>query len=108
MPYSVKFYQSARGEQPVEKFVETLDAKSKGKFLRLYDLLRDYGPRLTFPHTKRITKDISELRIRGKTEVRIFYARYRDIYILLHAFKKKTQKTPSKELKIAQLRLTDI
>ncbi|OGG31507.1 hypothetical protein A3A63_01670 [Candidatus Gottesmanbacteria bacterium RIFCSPLOWO2_01_FULL_46_9] len=104
----MKLYQSVRGDQPVREFVEALDDQTKGKFLRLYDLLRDYGPRLTFPHAKRITKDISELRIRGKTEVRIFYARYHGMYILLHAFKKKTQKTPSKELHIAQLRLTDI
>lgn len=108
MAYLVKFYQNARGELPVQSFIERLDDSGKGKFLRSYDLLRDYGPRLTFPHTKRITKEISELRIRGKAEIRIFYTKYGDAYILLHAFRKKTQKTPTKELNIAQQRLTDI
>lgn len=108
MVYTIKFYQNARGELPVKSFIEKLDDSGKGKFLRLYDLLRDYGQRLTFPHAKHITKEISELRIRGKTEIRIFYTKYGDAYILLHAFKKKTQKTPTKELYIAQQRLTDI
>ena len=108
MLYSVKFFESIRGEQPVEKFIKSLDDQTKAKFLHLYDLLHAYGPRLTFPHVKRITKNIFELRIRGKNEIRIFYTEMSDTYILLHAFKKKTQKTPTKELKVAQHHLTEI
>jgi len=108
MSYTVKFFESIRGEQSVEKFIKSLDDQTKAKFLHLYDLLHSYGPRLTFPHTKFISKNIFELRIRGKTEVRIFYTNLRGIYILLHAFKKKTQKIPIKELHIAQRRLTEI
>ncbi len=108
MSYTVRFFESARGEKPVEEFISNLDDQTKAKFLHLYDLLRAYGPRLTFPHTKFITKNIFELRIRGKTEVRIFYTHLHGEHILLHAFKKKTQKTPIKELRIAQRRLTEI
>lgn len=57
------------------------------------------------PHCKKLTSDIFELRIRGKEEVRILYStRKGDIY-LLHAFKKKSQKTPAKEIKIAEQRM---
>ena len=108
MLYPVKFFESTRGERPVEEFIKNLDEQMKAKFLHLYDLLRVYGPRLTFPHTKHVTKNIFELRIRGKTEMRIFYVYHHNMYVLLHAFKKKTQKTPIKEIDIAQRRLTDI
>ncbi len=108
MSYPVKFYRSSRGEEPVRVFIKKQDSQTKAKFLRVYDLLHDYGPRLTFPHTKHITGEIHELRIRGKTEIRIFYAKYDDSYILLHAFQKKSQKIPVKELRIAMERLTGI
>lgn len=89
-------------------FLSEQDGATKAKFFHLYDLLCEYGPRLALPHTKRITKNISELRIRGKTEVRIFFASIGGTYVLLHAWKKKTQKTPQKEFRIAQRRLTEI
>ena len=108
MPYTVRFFETVRGERVVENFIRSLDNQTKAKFFHLYDLLHTYGPRLTFPHVKRITKNIFELRIRGKNEIRIFYTEMSDTYILLHAFKKKTQKTPTKELKVAQHRLTEI
>lgn len=108
MSYIVRFYQNAREEIPVKVFIATQNDQTKAKFLRLYELLRDYGPRLAYPHTKKLTKDIFELRIRGTTEIRILYTCKNGEYFLLHAFQKKTQKTPMKELKIAQSRLTEI
>lgn len=108
MTYIVRFFESAREERPVEKFIRNLDSQTQAKFLHLYDLLHTYGPQLTFPHTKHITKNIFELRIRGKNEIRIFYTEMNGTYVLLHAFKKKTQKTPAKELKVAEHRLTEI
>ena len=53
------------------------------------------------PHSKKITGDLFELRIRGRQEIRILYTFYRSQIILLHGFIKKTPKIPPKELKIA-------
>lgn len=49
----------------------------------------------------KIDKNLYELRIRAKESIRIFYAKTIEGYLLLHVFKKKTQKIPKKELKIA-------
>ena len=54
---------------------------------------------------KKLTDKLYELRIRGKQEVRIIYVFRKQIIYLLHAFKKQTQKTPEKEIKIARSRL---
>jgi len=48
------------------------------------------------------------LRVTGRDPLRIFYTKVKDSYYLLHVFKKKTQKTPSKELKIAIDRAKEI
>lgn len=53
------------------------------------------------PDAKKIDRNLYELRIRGQDAVRIFYTKTVTGYFLLHAFKKKTQKIPKKELKIA-------
>lgn len=61
------------------------------------------------PHTRQMGDGLYELRVRGKQEVRIFYifAKGSTIY-LLHAFQKKTQTTPKKELETARQRQGEI
>ena len=44
-------------------FIEKQDEQTKAKFVHLYNLLRDYGPQLAFPHSKHIINQIYELRI---------------------------------------------
>jgi phage-related protein len=70
----------------------------------LADLLANLGHTLPMPYSKKLTKELSELRIKGKNEIRIIYTQINGIYILLHAFAKKTQKTPFKEIQIAENR----
>lgn len=61
----------------------------------------DYGPFLKPPDIKKLRDKLYELRIPGKSKVRIFYAIMKGEYYLLHAFMKKSQKTPTRELKVA-------
>ena len=69
------------------------------------NLLKNHGPFLKPPLIKKITKDIYELRIIGKTSIRIFFTPWGNDFYLLHGFVKKAQKTPAKEIKIAVARL---
>ncbi len=108
MPYLVRYYKSRRGEFPVRDFIDKQNHETIAKYSRLYVLLTEYGPGLTFPHVKHISGRLYELRVRGKTEIRIFYARLNTIYVLLHAFQKKSRKVPEKELQIAKKRLTEV
>jgi len=101
MVWTVKFFQTARGDSPVEEFIKKLDEATYSKILHSIVLLRDYGPTLKPPYTKKIKNKLYELRISKKVAVRIFYMMINEEYYLLHVFKKKTQKIPAKELKIA-------
>ncbi|MCX6789798.1 MAG: type II toxin-antitoxin system RelE/ParE family toxin [Candidatus Gribaldobacteria bacterium] len=85
----------------LEKFIQSLEKSTIAKILRTIDLLEKFGYDLKLPHSKKITKNLFELRIRGKQEIRIFYAFHKSQIVLLHGFVKKSQKTPQKEIQIA-------
>lgn len=82
----------------VEKFIYSLEKQTIAKTLRTIDLLERFGFNLSMPHSKKVTDNIFELRVRGQQEVRIFYCFYKDQIHLLSGFVKKSQKTPPKEL----------
>ena len=108
MEWKVIFFESRRGKKPVETFFYKQQLKAQAKMLHLFELLKAYGSRLGMPHAKQLGLGIYELRIRGNEELRIFYGFKQKTIYLLHAFKKQTQKTPRRELEIAQKRLTEI
>ena len=83
---------------PVEKFLESLDAKEIAKVIRTVELLEEFGNNLGMPHSRHMTDGLLELRIRGTREIRIFYCFHKREAVLLHACIKKTQKALEKEL----------
>lgn len=105
MAWKVVYFESPRGERFVKGFIDKRSPAVKGKYIGMIDFLEEYGPFLSGRYTKKIRKDLYELRITGKEQVRVLYTVRRREIILLHAFKKKTQKTPSKEIKTALSRL---
>ena len=105
MSWNIFFFATDRNEKPVKEFIKTLSPSTIAKIMHTIDLLEQYGSFLNMPHSKKVANNLYELRIRGKQEIRIFYVfKEKDIY-LLHAFQKKGQKTPSKELKTALSRM---
>jgi len=104
MSYEVRFYLSGRNENYVQKFIDSQDQSTKTKYGRLISLLIQYGPDLHFPYSRKLTKQLFELRSSGDTKIRVIYALINQKYILLHAFKKKTRKTPVKEINLAEQR----
>ena len=101
MAWKVNFFQTARGNYPVQEFIEEQDKATKTKIGHSVRLLIDYGPFLKPPDIKKLQDKLYELRIPGKTAIRILYTITGGEYYLLHGFKKKTQKTPARELKVA-------
>jgi phage-related protein len=108
MKWSIIYFESSRGENFVEKFINEQKEEIKAKYIGMIDFLEEYGPFLSRKYTKKIKKDLYELRITGKEQIRVLYTIQGRTMILLHAFKKKTQKTPLKEIKTAILRLDKI
>ncbi|MEK7187764.1 MAG: type II toxin-antitoxin system RelE/ParE family toxin [Patescibacteria group bacterium] len=86
----------------VERFISTLDKEIMVRVLRTIDLLQVFGHKFSLPHSKKVSKHLFELRVRGQQEIRIFYAFYGGEAVLLHGFIKKSQRLPQKEMKVAE------
>lgn len=62
--------------------------------------------KIDLPHAKKVAKDLFEIRVKLQGEYRGFYAYVGKLdIVILHFFRKKTQKTPIKDLELAQRRL---
>lgn len=106
--WKVKFFQTGRGESPVKDFIKEQDEATYAKILQSVRLLANNGPFLKSPYIKKLQNKLYELRISGTVAVRIFYTINKNEYYLLHAFKKKSQKTPFREIKTSLDRIKEI
>jgi phage-related protein len=94
----------------VEEFVINLPPKMAAKYLRLTDLMLEFGANLGMPHTRAMSNGLFELRIKSQEGIgRVFYCTLvNQRIVLLRGFIKKSQKTPPKELRIAKRRLAEV
>lgn len=86
----------------LEKFLLSIDRDSSNKSYRQIQLLRTFGNHLRMPYSKQISHNLYELRVRGRQEVRLLYCFHQKQAVIVHIFIKKSQKTPQKEIILAQ------
>lgn len=103
--WKVDYFESPRGEKFVKEFIDKQGPAVKAKYIGMIDFLEEYGPFLSGKYTKKLRKDLYELRITGKEQIRVLYTVQEKNITLLHVFKKKTRRTPLKEIRTALLRL---
>lgn len=112
--YEVEFYEDQNGVSELWDFLDDLqmkaktnrDARIQHKQIALYiQLLEEQGTRLGERYTKHLDEDIWELRP-GNNRVLYFYHR-NNTFVLLHQFRKKTQKTPPREITKAKAERDD-
>lgn len=94
---------------PLVPFIENLPEKAQAKLSNTFSLLQQFGTQVGKPHVKKLTgTPLWELRILGQDNIRIFYiVSGKETFLLLHGFVKKKQKTPTKEIKAALVRLKE-
>lgn len=104
------FYRLESGKSPVEKYLDTLSDKQAEKVLFVLDLIEQLtiAPREYFKKLKG-SDDIWEVRVQqGNNIFRLLgFLDGPEIVVLNHAFTKKTQKIPRKEIIIAEQRKND-
>lgn len=96
---NITYYATARGDEPVREYLECLPAKERAKAKALVDFLSEKVV-LGEPYARKIRgyENLYELR---PGPHRIFYCYHEGRIVLLHAFRKKTDKTPQREIKTA-------
>ncbi len=108
--YRVYYYiDSQNKKSPVEYYIENLLQKDKVKVFRYINFLQEKKGSLGEPYTRHIIDKIRELKVGlGRNRHRIFYFSFiGKKIILLHAFLKKTQKTPITEKNKAKYNYQD-
>ncbi|MBI1744424.1 type II toxin-antitoxin system RelE/ParE family toxin [Candidatus Acetothermia bacterium] len=107
MAWEVDVYKEEDGSSPVECYLWSLPEKHLGKLLQIIEMLKERGPALPFPYSSQIEGKLRELRIQyGNTDYRIlYYGNRARSFVLLHAFNKRTEKTPARDKQLALKRM---
>jgi phage-related protein len=106
----VVFYSKNNKDIPVLEFIRSLEVKERSKILACLKNIEEMGadsPRVLF---RQIQGKLWEIKIQAqKSSYRIFYVCISlKIMVLLHAYKKQSQKAPTKELNLAEKRLLEV
>lgn len=106
----VHFYCTPSGRSPIEDFIKALPKADQARFFEIIIGLEDYGLNYSRVQIKPLQGKIWEIKFRAKGGAyRILYVFVAtDEMVLLHAFKKKTQKVPQKEVNLAEKRLKEV
>lgn len=112
--HKVVFYEDSKGkselyEQLLElanKAESSKDSRIQIRQITLYiDLLKQSGLQLPKKVAKHLKNELWELRP-GNNRIMFFY-HINDTFVLLHMFRKQTQKTPAKEIEKAFREIND-
>ena len=107
---TIENYLTASGRDVVDDFITDQDKLTRAKIYNKIDELAELGQNAREPLVKKIVNTpLWELRVKDSTgQYRIFYFVIEsDTYILLHGFKKKTEKTPRQEIELALKRMNE-
>ena len=99
----VVYYRKENGEIPVLSYLDTLDVKMAAKVVWTIRLFQEMGADLRLPYSEYIKDGIYELRAKQGSNISrvMHFFIVGNKAVLTHGFTKKTQKTPSKEIKLA-------
>ena len=105
MDFEITYYSTKVQEQIIE-LPDTLAAR----YIVLTRRMLAIGPNLGEPHTKPMGNGLFELRLKGAEGIaRVFFCMFiGKRIVMLHSFIKKTDRTPKRELEIAQERMKEI
>ena len=112
--YRIDFYKDENGKSELLDFIRGLllssgtNKDARIQYDKIYSqigLLREKGTSLPAKYTKHIDEDIWELRP-GKNRI-LYFCWLDDMFVLLHYFRKKTDKTPRQEIERAKAERDD-
>jgi phage-related protein len=100
-------FRTSTGSEPTTEFLESLDAEDRAVILAGMQSVRRGGLRVS----RHLRGEIYEVRVRGRDlAYRLLFAsegKQGQVLLSLHAFAKKTQKTPPAAIELAETRLMD-
>jgi phage-related protein len=108
-PIPLRFWQSDAGNEPVREWLSELtkdDRRAIGHDIRVVQ----FGWPIGLPLCRSLGGGLWEVRssLPSGREARVLFGFYESELVALHAFIKKTQKTPQDDLKLARKRFKEL
>lgn len=105
MNWEIEYYNNN-----VEEEILSLPSGLLARYLRLTDLMVEFGSNLGMPHTRFLKGGLIELRIKSKEGIaRVFFCTsIGKRIVILHLFIKKSNKIPQKEIEITKSRMRKV
>lgn len=106
----IVFYKKENGKEPVKDDIEDLEERDKARVYGIIDDIKINEFNSIRAEFRLIKGKLWEIKIRLESGgYRIFYTVIEsNLMVLLHSYKKKTQKAPQNELNIALKRLNNV
>lgn len=104
MTWKVEFYAGVQSD------ILAMPPKIQARMIRLLEMIEKHGAHLGEPHTQSIGAGLFEIRAKAREGIGrgIFCYMGNQAVTVLHAFVKKDQKIPKKELRLALDRLREV
>ena len=105
------YYREPDGSEPVDEFIDQLDARKQAALDLQIDRPNDQppaAPPLPFPHSSQVRGPLRELRCHFGPELyRVLYRRSDNLIVLLHMLRKDKGKLPEADIAMAEARWFD-
>jgi phage-related protein len=102
-----RLYESVSGAKPVQAFLDNLSATEAAEVVAAMKEVAVEGLRFA----RHLRGDIWEVRVQAENNAfRVLFSpegRSQQVFLALEAFTKKTQKTPTRTIQLAERRLSD-
>lgn len=95
----------------MQRELDSLAADVRQRFLRIAELIEQHGlAAMREPHVKHLEGKLWEMRLKGKDGIAraIYVVAAEERVVVIHAFSKKTQKTPTSALQVARSRAREV
>jgi phage-related protein len=105
MPWEIQYYS-----EPVRREIEAWPVGIRAMYARITERMEGFGPDLGMPFTRPMRDGLFELRAKGKEGIgrAFFCTAVGHVILILHAFIKKSQQTPRRDLELARRRLREV
>ena len=105
MPWEIQYYN-----ETVRQDIAAWPVGIRAMYARITERMQAFGPHLGMPFTRPLGEGLFEVRAKGKEGIgrALFCTTAGQTMMILHAFIKKTQKTPQRDLELARRRLREV
>lgn len=106
----IKFYQKQSGKNPVAEFLNDLPSDEIARLAGCLKMLKNWVLIAHGYNSGKLKARFGKLKLKHRAVVIGFFmcAFKKEIIVLLHAYKKQSQKAPKQEIELAEKRMMEV